>query len=462
MEYKKRCQWCGVPFIAHKLTTLYCCKACWDKAYEAKRRQNKREAQRLEVESARPVVESIGTKEFLNPTEAARLLGVSRASMYRYMEQGGIKVLRTPARTIVRRSDIEALFDNPPAYIKRNNNKLNMLGETYSMLDITKKYNISKRVAESRIRKFDILKIMRGRNIFYRREDIHKYFEDFTIELDTDFYYNAEEIMEKYNMTHQAIVAFARRHEIPRIYRNRVTYYSKAHIDSVKTTGKRLDPNYYTRQEIMSRYHFTKEQVSYYLNTYHIERKQREGITYILSKAIYKHRRANKEDADVWLAKGGTWSDGTISVWALGSTDSGVSWIVATEGKRIFHAGDLNNGYARFLPEAVPGETIYSEEFDEEIDPIAHEKQYLGELKDIRKITDSFDVVMFPVDGRIGNGYTLGGRQLIERFKVGLFVPMHFVASGFESAWRMKEFTDERGVPFWEISKEGETIELKE
>ena len=125
-------------------------------------------------------------------------------------------------------------------------------------------------------------------------------------------------------------------------------------------------------------------------------RKQREGITYILSKDIYKHRRTNKEDADVWLAKGGTWSDSTLSVWALGSTDSGVSWIVETEGKRFFHAGDLNNWYARFLPEAVPGETIYSEEFDEEIDPIAHEKQYLGELKDIRKITDSFDVVMFP------------------------------------------------------------------
>ena len=170
--------------------------------------------------------------------------------------------------------------------------------------------------------------------------------------------------------------------------------------------------------------------------------------------------RANKEDADVWLAKGGAWSDDTLSVWALGSTDSGVSWIVETEGKRIFHAGDLNNWYARFLPEAVPGETIYSEEFDEEIDPIAHEKQYLGELKDIRKITDSFDVVMFPVDGRIGNGYTLGGRQFIERFKVGLFVPMHFVASGFESAWRMKEFTDEKGISFWEIRKEGETIDI--
>ena len=110
------------------------------------------------------------------------------------------------------------------------------------------------------------------------------------------------------------------------------------------------------------------------------------------------------------------------------------------------------------LPDAVPGQSIYSEEFEEYIDPVAHEKQYLGELKDIRKVTDSFDIVMFPVDGRIGNGYTLGGRQFIKRFKVGLFVPMHFVASGFESAWRFKEFAEELNVDFWKISKEGESL----
>ena len=71
--------------------------------------------------------------------------------------------------------------------------------------------------------------------------------------------------------------------------------------------------------------HFTKEIFEW--------KKQKLNITYILSKDIYKHRRASKEDADVWLAKGGTWSDDTISVWALGSTDSGVSWIVETEDK---------------------------------------------------------------------------------------------------------------------------------
>ncbi len=181
------------------------------------------------------------------------------------------------------------------------------------------------------------------------------------------------------------------------------------------------------------------------------------NITYLLSKDILKHRRANREDADVWLAKGGSWQDGIIQVDAMGSNDSGVSWIVQTEGKRIFHAGDLNNWYARFLTDDYVGGTIYSPEFGICINPEKEEKRYLGELKDIRKLTGRFDIAMFPVDGRIGNGYTRGARQFIDRFQVGLLVPMHFVASGFQSAWRMKEMAHAKGVDFWCIGEEGES-----
>lgn len=188
-------------------------------------------------------------------------------------------------------------------------------------------------------------------------------------------------------------------------------------------------------------------------------KEQKPNITYLLSKDILRHRRAQQDAADVWLAKGSTWQDEHLKVWATGSNDSGVSWIVEVEGKRIFHAGDLNNWYARFLTDDYQGGTIISKEFGE-IDPLKDEKQYLGELKDIRKITDHFDLVMFPVDGRIGNGYTRGGRQFLERFTVVLFVPMHFVASGFESAWRMKEFCDEKQVRFWSIGYDGETLDL--
>lgn len=205
--------------------------------------------------------------------------------------------------------------------------------------------------------------------------------------------------------------------------------------------------------------HFTKEIFKW--------KNSISNITYILSKDILKRRRAQKEDADVWMAKGAVWEDENVKVIATGSNDSGVSWIVeiddfstgSAERKRIFHAGDLCNWYARFLSEDVVPERVNSEEFGE-INPVAEEKQFLGELKDIRKVTDSFDLVMFPVDGRIGNGYTLGGRQFIERFKVGLFVPMHFVASGFESAWRMEPFCMEKSIPFWKIENEGECFNI--
>ena len=183
-------------------------------------------------------------------------------------------------------------------------------------------------------------------------------------------------------------------------------------------------------------------------------------VTYILSKYILKHSRADKGEADVWLAKGGTWADENIQVTATGSNDSGVSWIVETGGNRIFHAGDLCNWYARFLADGNKYRQPYSEELGEDIDPVAEEKRFLGELKDIQKIAKGFDLVMFPVDGRIGNGYTLGARQFIERFQVGMFVPMHFVLSGFESAWRMEPFCQEKHVPFWRIACEGDSIVL--
>ena len=35
---------------------------------------------------------------------------------------------------------------------------------------------------------------------------------------------------------------------------------------------------------------------------------------------------------------------------------------------------------------------------------------------------------------------------------------MHFVMSGFESAWRMEPFCNEKDILFWRISKEGENV----
>lgn len=185
------------------------------------------------------------------------------------------------------------------------------------------------------------------------------------------------------------------------------------------------------------------------------------NITYLLSKDILKHHRAEKTDADAWLAKGATWQDANITVFATGSNDSGVSWIVEVGGSRIFHAGDLGNWYARFLTSAYQGEDIYSVELGEMVNPGKEEKRYLGELKDIAKVASSFHVAFLPVDGRIGNGYTLSARQFIEKFGVGLLVPMHFTASGFQSAWRIEDYTVAANVGLWKIERVGQMLEIR-
>ncbi|MCQ2374740.1 MAG: MBL fold metallo-hydrolase [Salinivirgaceae bacterium] len=189
-------------------------------------------------------------------------------------------------------------------------------------------------------------------------------------------------------------------------------------------------------------------------------RKLKTDITYVLSKDILKHKRAQQTDAKVWMVKGDVWEDENLKVTATGSNDCGVSWVININGKSIFHAGDLCNWYARFLADEIPAESVYSKMLGKNVNPVIEEKRFLGELKDLRKVTQSFDLAMFPVDGRIGNGYTRGARQFIERFKVKMFVPMHFEASGFESAWRMEPFCQESEIAFWKIKEVGETVDI--
>lgn len=62
----------------------------------------------------------VGSKLYLSPAEAATLLGISRATIYRHMAVGIIRALQLRGRTIIRKSDIEKMFDNAPDYKKRN------------------------------------------------------------------------------------------------------------------------------------------------------------------------------------------------------------------------------------------------------------------------------------------------------------------------------------------------------
>jgi len=114
--------------------TEYCCKKCCDAAYKERKKQERinnylKEQRGSQITQA---IQETSYKDFLTPTEAAKLLGISHATVYRYMEQNIIKSVQMIGKTIIRRSDIETLFDNAPLYTKRVNCGVRTLTDYYT------------------------------------------------------------------------------------------------------------------------------------------------------------------------------------------------------------------------------------------------------------------------------------------------------------------------------------------
>ncbi len=163
----------------------------------------------------------------------------------------------------------------------------------------------------------------------------------------------------------------------------------------------------------------------------------------ILSQDIIRHRRAKAADADVILRKGGSFSDENISIKAFGSTDAGVSFMIETSGKRIFHAGDLNNWH---------WQDESSQQWIRKMNG-----DFLAILRDIKAEYPTVDIAMFPVDPRLKTDFYRGARQWIETIKTHWFAPMHFPPATAQ-AMTFGPIAEHEGVKFLYIHHQGEVI----
>ncbi|MDD6210118.1 MAG: MBL fold metallo-hydrolase [Bacteroidales bacterium] len=171
----------------------------------------------------------------------------------------------------------------------------------------------------------------------------------------------------------------------------------------------------------------------------------RHDIRYILSGDMARDRKIPGQNDIVFLDKLETYKDDLLSIEAFGSTDIGISFLICVEGKKIFHAGDLNNWH-------------WNEESTQE-EVRQAENDYLKELDTLAKVADSLDLVMFPVDPRLGKDYMRGAEQFIHRIRTALFVPMHF-DENYEKAAAFGEYAKAHNCKFVGWTHKGETIDF--
>ena len=147
---------------------------------------------------------------------------------------------------------------------------------------------------------------------------------------------------------------------------------------------------------------------------YIISRDVAKRVRYLMNpNSLYNGKKVDSEKITV-MSKSEHYSDSLLDVHCFGSTDVGNSYVLRIKQTNllVFHAGDLNCW------------TWRDESTEEEIR--AAEKAFRSELKSIREKFMEFDVVMFPVDSRIGTGFSEGAKIFLETFDVRRFFPMHF------------------------------------
>lgn len=270
MNILRYCKHCGVEFIAHKITTQYCCKECERKESRHREKIKKQKdslMQNGDADSPERILAN--SMEFLSPSQAAALLGVSRATIYRYAVDGVIKAVQLKGITIIRRSDIDTFFNEAPAYKKRvsRRKKKEADSEYYSTREIQEKYHICRKAILARCDKYNIPKVYEGRNTFFKKVHVDARFAELLEPIDLDNYYTISQVQERLNMNNnQNVLSFVYRHDIPRITRGRDVYYSKVHIDNFKRKGSEADANWYTYAEIIEKFGFTKDQITKYIH----------------------------------------------------------------------------------------------------------------------------------------------------------------------------------------------------
>jgi L-ascorbate metabolism protein UlaG (beta-lactamase superfamily) len=174
--------------------------------------------------------------------------------------------------------------------------------------------------------------------------------------------------------------------------------------------------------------------------------EKRPDIQYVFSSDIFREIKNVPENLKIsCLNKKDIYADNFIKVKAFGSTDIGISFAIEVEDKRVFHAGDFNNWH-------------WNEESTEEEIRTA-EAGFHRKLKILAKAYAVFDLVMFPVDPRLGKDYMRGAEQFVQTIQTRAFAPMHF-GLDYDKANAFKTFAEAHGSRFFSIRERGETFEF--
>ncbi|MFV0388102.1 MAG: helix-turn-helix domain-containing protein [Pyrinomonadaceae bacterium] len=106
------CEFCGESFTARTTVTKYCSHRCSSGSY--KQRERSRNVKKSVSETVKRITKDttqLKAQEFLSVEETAELLRVSARTISRAIKNNTLRASRFGTRVIIRRKDIDHLFE---------------------------------------------------------------------------------------------------------------------------------------------------------------------------------------------------------------------------------------------------------------------------------------------------------------------------------------------------------------
>ncbi|MDS1032485.1 helix-turn-helix domain-containing protein [Porphyromonadaceae sp. NP-X] len=247
-EYKKVCKFCGNTFTAQKSTTKYCSETCAGRANKAEKRQERLQAESEFIQEHNR--QNLLSQENLSLTDAAVLLGISRPTLYKLLNDRNIKLLRISKRTIrVKKSDLMDLYQNQsekPAPINTPIAEINKKQEEHiTVAEALQLFKISNTYLYNKIRAEQIQSVIIKGKAHYPKNVLKRLFAKNQY-ANISEWYTVAEIIEKFGVSQQYVYEYTSDHKMPKKREGKTVLISKYHWDKSRGLDQTESENYYT------------------------------------------------------------------------------------------------------------------------------------------------------------------------------------------------------------------------
>ena len=207
------------------------------------------------------------------------------------MWSGALTGVQFKGKTLIRRKDIDKLFDEPKPYQKRLRKEPAPITEFYTNDELREKFGVSLSWIFKVGKNENIPKVMRRGKTLWSKRHFDAVFARQQPDESITEWYTAEEMRQKFGMTSSAVYSFVYAYGIPKKKVRNEVFYSKRHVDAAKGLAVQAEPEYYTSAEAMERYGLTRDQLYHYIKWHKVPKVQ-EG----------RYLKISKKELDALLA----------------------------------------------------------------------------------------------------------------------------------------------------------------